>query len=340
MYQISLNNMEDYFKVFHDQLHASALTPDAKQTLLHSLKKVEKDYARMDFLHRRILKDKSITINILKETVVELQTQKDYAVTVNEQLVQQKQLLEDQSKKLTKNLNALQMSYSELELFAYIASHDLKSPLRNIGSYAQLLKRRYKGKLDADADEFIDYIVNNAQTMNNIIGDLLVYSRVDRDKDLAKANFSRLVELVKHNIRDTILENNVEIECGELPTLWVHRSSIIQLFQNLLENAIKFRAAEPPRIRIDAQQRESDGSWQISVTDNGVGLDEEYQEKAFLPFQRINHRDRPGSGMGLAICRKVVRLHGGDIWYKKNHADKVDEGGTSFHFTIAQQEHV
>jgi light-regulated signal transduction histidine kinase (bacteriophytochrome) len=331
--------MEEYFKVFHDQLNASDLTPEAKQTLLHSLKKVEKDYARMDFLHRRILKDKSITINILKETVVELQTQKDYVVTVNDQLLQQKQLLEAQSEKLTKNLHALQMSYSELELFAYIASHDLKSPLRNIGSYAQLLKRRYWGKLDSDADEFIDFIVNNAQMMNNIISDLLVYSRVDRDKDLAKANFNRLVELVKHNIRDSIIENNVEIECGELPTLWVHRSSIIQLFQNLIENAIKFRTEESPKIRIDAQKRESDGFWQFSVTDNGVGLEEAYQEKAFLPFQRINHRDRPGSGMGLAICRKVVRLHGGDIWYKQNFVEQENKG-TSFHFTIPQIEHV
>lgn len=331
--------MEEYFKVFHEQLQSSELSPDAKESLLLSLKKVEKDYARMDFLHRRILKDKSITINILKETVVELQTQKDYVVTVNEQLLQQKALLEEQSEKLTKNLHALQMSYSELELFAYIASHDLKSPLRNIGSYAQLLKRRYHGKLDNDADEFIDFIVNNAQQMNNIISDLLVYSRVDRDKDLAKANFNRLIELVKHNIRDSIIENNAEIECGELPTLWVHRSSIIQLFQNLIENAIKFRSEQTPRIRIDAQVRESDGFWQISVTDNGVGLDEMYQEKAFLPFQRINHRDRPGSGMGLAICRKVVRLHGGDIWYSKNQPEQV-EGGTSFHFTIPQQEHI
>lgn len=329
--------MEEYFKVFHEQLNASELSAETKETLLLSLKKVEKDYARMDFLHRRILKDKSITINILKETVVELQTQKDYVITVNEQLLQQKNLLEEQSEKLTKNLHALQMSYSELELFAYIASHDLKSPLRNIGSYAQLLKRRYHGKLDGDADEFIDFIVNNAQMMNNIISDLLVYSRVDRDKDLAKSNFNRLIELVKHNIRDTIIDNNAEIECGELPTLWVHRSSMIQLFQNLIENAIKFRTDETPRIRIDAQVRESDGFWQISVKDNGVGLDEAYQEKAFLPFQRINHRDRPGSGMGLAICRKVVRLHGGNIWYNKNHPEKVECGGTSFHFTIPQQ---
>ena len=329
--------MEDYFKIFHDQLNASELTPEAKQTLLHSLKKVEKDYNRMDFLHRRISKDQSITINILQETVVEIQAQTAHVTMVNEQLLQQKRLLEDQSGKLTKNLHALQMSYSELELFAYIASHDLKSPLRNIGSYAQLLKRRYSGKMDADADEFIDFIVNNAQMMNSIITDLLVYSRVDRDKDLAKANFNRLVELVKHNIRDTIEENNVEIECGELPTLWVHRSGMIQLFQNLIENAIKYRTEETPRIRIDAQKRENDGLWQISVVDNGVGLDEAYQEKAFLPFQRISHRDRPGSGMGLAICRKVVRLHGGDIWYKKNRIEP-NEGGTSFHFTIPQLE--
>ena len=266
---------------------------------------------------------------------MESQVQKDYAVQASEQLLQQKVLLEEQSEKLTKNLHALQMSYSELELFAYIASHDLKSPLRNIGSYAQLLKRRYQGKLDADADEFIDFIVNNAQIMNSIISDLLVYSRVDRDKDLAKVDFNRLIELVRLNVRDVILENNAEIVCGALPTLWVHRSSMVQLFQNLIENAIKFRTEENPRIYIDAHLREDDGFWQIMVKDNGVGLDEQYHEKAFLPFQRLNNRERPGSGMGLAICRKVVRLHGGEIWYHRNR--NCDGSGTSFHFTIPQQ---
>ena len=263
-------------------------------------------------------------------------TQNDYAIQANEQLLQQKNLLQEQSEMLTKNLHALQMSYSELELFSYIASHDLKSPLRNIGSYAQLLKRRYQGKLDTEADEFIDFIVDNAQMMNSIISDLLIYSRVDRDKDLVKVNFNRLIELVQHNIREMILENNVKIDCGELPTLWVHRSSMIELFQNLIENAIKFRTAQNPYIHIDAHIRETDGFWQISVKDNGVGLDELYQEKAFLPFQRINHRERPGSGMGLAICRKIVRLHGGNIWYQKNGVNNEDIG-TSFHFTIPQQ---
>ncbi len=266
---------------------------------------------------------------------VELKTQNDYTIQANNQLLQQKILLEEQSEKLTKNLHALQMSYSELELFAYVASHDLKSPLRNIGSYAQLLKRRYQGKLDADADEFIDFIVHNAQMMNSIITDLLVYSRVDRDKELVKVNLNRLIELVRHNLREMIGENDAIIECGELPTLWVHRSNIVQLFQNLIENAIKFRAEHIPHITIAAHIREKDGFWQISVKDNGVGLDEQYHEKAFLPFQRINNRERPGSGMGLAICRKVVRLHGGEIWYHRNRHNHQN-GGTSFHFTIPQ----
>lgn len=326
------------FKILYEQLSSSQLSDEAKENILFSLKKVEKDYIRMDFLHHRFMKDKSITINILKETVVELQTQKDYATQASELLFQQKMLLEEQSEKLSKNLHALQLSYSELELFAYIASHDLKSPLRNIGSYAQLLKRRYRGKLDNDADEFLDFIVNNAQMMNSIISDLLVYSRVDRDKDLVKVNFNRLIELVKHNIRDVIIENEVDIVCSDLPTLWVHRSSMVQLFQNLIENAIKYRSEQAPQIRIDAHLRETDGLWQITVKDNGVGLDEIYHEKAFLPFQRINNRERPGSGMGLAICRKVVRLHGGEIWYHKNRND--DDRGTSFYFTIPQQTNV
>jgi chemotaxis family two-component system sensor kinase Cph1 len=205
----------------------------------------------------------------------------------------------------------------------------LKSPLRNIGSYAQLLKKRYYNKLDADANEFLDYIVHNAQSMNDILGDLLIYSRVDADKEMSEVNLNRLLELVKHNLRQNIEENQAVINISELPTLWVHRSATIQLFQNLIENAIKYRNHTTPRIHISAKQL-IEGTWQFSVKDNGVGLDTIYQQKAFQPFQRINHRDRPGSGMGLAICRKVARMHGGNIWYEPN----TEGGGTIFHFTI------
>jgi light-regulated signal transduction histidine kinase (bacteriophytochrome) len=326
--------MKDIFQEFKDQLESLEISPEKKTELLHAYGHIDKSFTRLDFLHRRSMKDKSISINILKMTAQELQTQKDSVVTINEQLIQQKRQLEEQSKQMAKNLHALQMSYSELEQFAYIASHDLKSPLRNIGSYAQLLKKRYYDILDPEANQFIDFIVNNAQVMNNVITDLLEYNTVESHKEPVHTNLNNIVELIQFNLRDVILKNNAQLDVETLPTLWVHKTGIIQLFQNLIDNAIKYRSNETPHIKITAEQLKGGSCWQFSVSDNGVGLDEKYQDKAFHPFQRINQRDRPGSGMGLAICRKVAKLHGGNIWFERN----TEGGGTCFKFTIPQWE--
>jgi two-component system, chemotaxis family, sensor kinase Cph1 len=257
-------------------------------------------------------------------------------------LILQKRQLEEQSKQMAKNLHALQMSYSELEQFAYIASHDLKSPLRNIGSYAQLLKKRYYNVLDPEANQFIDFIVNNAQVMNNVITDLLEYNTIESHKEPVHTNLNNIIELIQFNLRDVILKNEVILEFENLPTLWVHKTGIIQLFQNLIDNAIKYRSNDAPHIKIIAEQLKDSNCWQFSISDNGVGLDEKYQDKAFHPFQRINQRDRPGSGMGLAICRKVAKLHGGNIWFERNtdgtSRDNRERVGTSFKFTIPQWE--
>jgi light-regulated signal transduction histidine kinase (bacteriophytochrome) len=326
--------MKDIFQEFKEQLLSLETSDEKKAELLESYGQIDKSFSRLDFLHRRSMKDKAITINILKMTAQELQSQKDSVVTINDQLTQQKLQLEDQSQQLAKNLHALQMSYSELEQFAYIASHDLKSPLRNIGSYAQLLKKRYYNALDIEANQFIDFIVNNAQLMNNVISDLLEYNTVETKKELVKTNFNNIVDLIRFNLKDVIVQNNVEIDVESLPTLWAHKTGAIQLIQNLIDNAIKYRSNETPHIKIKAEQINDGSLWQFSVCDNGVGLDEIYKDKAFHPFQRINQRDRPGSGMGLAICRKVVKLHGGDIWFTKN----TEGGGTTFTFTIPQWE--
>jgi light-regulated signal transduction histidine kinase (bacteriophytochrome) len=328
--------MKDIFQEFKDQLESLEISPEKKAELLHAYGYIDKSFTRLDFLHRRSMKDKSISINILKLTVQELKTQKDSVVTINEQLTQQKQQLEEQSKQMAKNLHALQMSYSELEQFAYIASHDLKSPLRNIGSYAQILKKRYYNVLDLEANQFIDFIVNNAQVMNCVITDLLEYNSVESHKEPVQTNLNNIVELIQFNLRNVILQNNVQMEVETLPTLWVHKTGIIQLFQNLIDNSIKYRSIDTPHLQITAEQLKDSNCWQFSISDNGVGLDEKYQEKAFHPFQRINQRDRPGSGMGLAICRKVVKLHGGNIWFEPN----TEGGGTSFKFTIPQWDNV
>lgn len=323
--------MQNVLQDYHLHLENLSIAEEDKSKLYQAFEKAQKLYTRLDFLHRRSMKDKAITINILQNTVDELQKQRDYIVNTNEQLTHQKLQLEEQSNQLAKNLHALQLSYNELEQFAYVASHDLKSPLRNIGSYAQLLKKKYYNHLDSEADVFIDFIVNNAQLMNNIINDLLEYNKVNKDKEMIKTDFGRLMDLVQFNLSDIIQHNKATIEYDNLPTLWVHRTGMLQLFQNIIDNALKYRSEEPPHIKIEAEHNNDKSIWHFAIKDNGIGLDEQYKEKAFHPFQRIHQRDRPGTGMGLAICRKVVKIHGGDIWFKQN-----TEGGTTFHFTIPQ----
>lgn len=323
--------MQDILKDFQTQLNNIFIPEEQKMELLSAFEKAQKLYTRLDFLHKRSMKDKSITIKILENTVDELQKQKNHIVNSNEQLTHQKRQLEEQSHQMAKNLHALQLSYNELEQFAFIASHDLKSPLRNIGGYAQLLKKRYYNALDEDANIFIDFIVNNAQMMNTIINDLLEYNNMNKDKETVQTDFRKLIDTISYSLNSLIEQNDATIQYGELPTLWVQRNSVKQLFHNLIDNALKYRSDKKPVIKIDAQPLNDGNLWQFSVKDNGIGLDEQYTEKAFLLFQRIHKKDQLGTGMGLAICRKVVKLHGGDIWYNKN----ID-GGTTFHFTLPQ----
>jgi light-regulated signal transduction histidine kinase (bacteriophytochrome) len=308
------NTNLDSFKAVINQLDID----DAhKREILKSFKVVEKDNERLNFLYKRNVKDKSITINLLESTVNDLQNQKNQ--------------LEQQSLELEKNLNAMKMLYQELEQFSYVASHDLKSPLRNIGSYAQLLNKRYKDKLDEDANMYLNFIVTNAQLMNSIITNLLEYNSLEHNKQLAQTDLNRTMELVQFNMKDVLIANNVTLEYENLPEIWTFQSSTLQLFQNLIDNAIKHRSEAFPHIVIKAKRLASNEGWEFSIRDNGMGLDEKYKDKVFHPFQRINIQNNSGTGMGLAICKKVARLHGGDIWYEKNK-----DLGTTFFFTLPQ----
>lgn len=323
--------MNDKLLSFKEKIESLPIPEHDKNDLINCLNDINKDFIKSEFLNKQIEKDKSMTVNLLQKTVAELQGQKDYIVRANQLLTQQKELLESQSQQLAQNLHALQLSYYELEQFAYIASHDLKSPLRNIAGYSQLLKKRYYNQIDNEADSFLDFIVNSTQTMSNIITHILEYSSLDKNTNLSLTQICRLLEVVKHDKRDIIAQNNVTIECRNLPTIWVQKNSINQLFSQLIDNAIKYKSDEPPHISVEGSFNEKENTWTFIVKDNGIGLDESYQEKAFQLFQRIDNRHLPGAGMGLAICKKVVKMHGGEIWYKRN-----TEGGTSFYFTIPQ----
>lgn len=235
-------------------------------------------------------------------------------------------------KELKQTLAELERSNRELEQFAYMASHDLQEPLRMISSYTQLLAQRYKDKLDADANDFIVYAVDGAMRMQTLINDLLSYSRVStRGKPFEPADCENALEKVFANLKVALDESGAVITHDPLPIVVADSSQLIQLFQNLIENAIKFRSESTPRIHISAERKRNE--WIFSVSDNGIGIDPQYKERVFIICQRLHSRERyPGTGIGLAICKKIVERHGGRIWVES----KIGKGST-FYFTIPEK---
>jgi PAS domain S-box-containing protein len=224
----------------------------------------------------------------------------------------------------------LERSNAELERFAYVASHDLQEPLRMVSSYTQLLARRYTGRLDDNADEFIRYAVNGATRMQRLINDLLVYSRVSsRARQATPTDSGRAVATALSNLSRAIEDTGAEVDVGPLPEVLVDGSQLVQVFQNLIGNAIKFHSpGNRPIIRIGALRQ--NGMWQISVHDNGLGIDPAYFDRIFILFQRLHTRDTySGTGIGLAICKKIVERHGGRIW-----VDSAEGRGATFTFTL------
>ena len=230
---------------------------------------------------------------------------------------------------LARQTTELARSNEELERFAYIASHDLQEPLRMVASYTQLLARRYRGKLDEDADEFIGYAVNGATRMQQLIRDLLEYSRVGtRGAAFSPVDCGEIFAVVIDDLTTVIGETGADIVAGPLPTVQGDRSQLRQLFQNLIENALKYRSELPPTVRIDAA-REGD-QWHFTVRDNGIGIAPDYAERIFVIFQRLHTQaEYPGTGIGLAVCKRIVERHGGRIWVESQVGS-----GSAFHFTL------
>ena len=215
---------------------------------------------------------------------------------------------------LEQKVDHLNRSNEELGQFAYIASHDLQEPLRMVASYTQLLSRRYKGKLDADADEFIAFAVDGATRMQRLIQDLLTYSRVgSRGEELLATSSEEALGQALVNLRGAIEDSGALVTHDPLPTVMADEMQLTQLFQNLVGNAIKYQNPGTPEVHV-AAARNGGKKWNFSVSDNGMGIEAEYFERIFGMFQRLHRREEfAGTGIGLAICKKIVERHGGTI---------------------------
>ncbi len=232
-------------------------------------------------------------------------------------------------KELEVTIAELRRSNRELEQFAYVASHDLQEPLRMIGSYVQLLARRYRGRLDAEADEFIDFAVEGAVRMQKLINDLLAFSRVGRQSEaFAPVDCNQILATVTQDLQESIAEVGATIHVEPLPRVQGDASQLTQVFQNLLANALKFHGPNPPQILISAKKQ--GGDWVFAVRDNGIGIDPQYFDKVFIIFQRLHgKRDYPGTGIGLALTKKIIEHHSGRIWI-----ESIPGQGTTFFFTL------
>ena len=226
----------------------------------------------------------------------------------------------------------LKRSNAELEQFAYVASHDLQEPLRMVSSYTQLLLRRFGEKFDGDSREFMGYIVDGAARMKQLIEDLLAYSRVGtRGKEFREVSVEEVLRRAVSNLRTAIQESSAAVTWDALPTVLGDDTQLTQLFQNLIGNALKFRSASVPRIHVFVSQQSGAGAGvHFMVRDNGIGIEPQYFERIFMVFQRLHNKaDYPGTGIGLAICKKVVERHGGRIWVESRPGE-----GSAFHFTL------
>ncbi len=295
----------------------------AKEKIKQALK------GEMLFLEWRFIRcDGSIFDAELTLNTITLKGEKYFQAIIRD-ITERKQAAE-QMKKLTQEL---ERSNTDLAQFAYVASHDLQEPLRMVTSFVQLLQHRYRGKLDKDADEFISYAVDGASHMQRLINDLLKYSRVGtHGKTLEPTNFNIVISHAISNLSKMIADNDAIINIDHLPTIQADYTQLIQLFQNLIINAIKYHGKRQPEILIRAVN-EGD-FWLFSVRDNGIGIDKEYIDKIFTIFQRLHNKSKyPGTGIGLSICKKIVERHGGRIWVES----KLGQGST-FYFTMPNKQ--
>lgn len=290
----------------------------AKEEIFSEISFLKKKLDTIHFKQNRILRDKYIITKVLNKTIEELEENKN--------------LVDIQVAELDISYKELKKAYSELEKFSYIVSHDLKSPLRSIAGFTQLLEKNELIQEDTKSSAYMKYIVTGVNQMAITIDDLLTYAKVTNESQnvqVSLVDFNEVIKKVKMMLRNIIERENATIEVLDvLPVIFAAESAILQLFQNLIGNAIKFKKDKAPVIKIMAQET-LPNLWEFIVTDNGKGMNNEFQKNAFKAFEREKNLDVPGTGLGLAICKKVVKMHQGEIYL----VSKLGKG-TAFTFTI------
>ncbi len=314
---------EELLSSVHDITEQVYVNPENRAALLRTLdtegavRNMEAEWRRKD--------GTSIWVTINEHTVFDKDGEAIYYEGTTVDITERKQT----QKLLAQQAEELARSNKELEQFAYIASHDLQEPLRMVASYTELLGKRYTGKLDADADDFIHYAVDGANRMKRLINDLLTYSRVGtQGKPFISVEMKDVVDTAMANLKMAIEDTNARITCDTLPCVLADDVQLLQLFQNLIANAIKFHGEKAPEVHISVARDESD--WVVSVKDNGIGIDPKHFERIFQIFQRLHgKREYSGTGIGLAVCKKIVERHGGRLWVESEPGQ-----GSVFMFTI------
>ena len=304
-----------------------------------TIRKLQKQLQEQNILLQEEINSRQAVEKALQEQNQLLQKEINSRQAVEKALQEQNVLLQQEISErrraeaaLQKSNQELARSNAELEQFAYVASHDLQAPLATTASYAQLLEQRYQARLDEKANKYIRNIVDGCVRMQTLIDDLLAYSRIGRNqKPFEAVDCDRVFQEACANLQMAIRNNQAAITHDELPVLIADSSQLGQLFQNLIDNAIKYRQDAPPKIHIGVERYED--SWLFAVKDNGIGIDPKYADRIFQIFQRLHSRkEYSGTGIGLAICQKIVEHHGGHIW-----VESTPNLGSIFYFTIPDE---